>query len=46
MERVIDLLREESIRCDCPVNVGRFQRNDDVSEIEIFENLQRQLSDS
>src|SRR5690348_6884425 len=39
MKRVIALPSQQSIRRDCPMHVRSFQRNDNVSEIEILEDL-------
>src|SRR5436305_469163 len=39
MERIVDLLRQQAIRGHRALNVGSLQRNDDVSEVEVFKNL-------
>src|SRR5437764_485225 len=39
MQRVINLRGEQAISCDGAMNVGSFERDDDVVEIQVFENL-------
>src|SRR2546423_15614957 len=39
MKRIIDLFREQTISRHGTMHVRRFERNDDVSEIEFFEDL-------
>jgi hypothetical protein len=39
MERVIHLLRQQSIRSDGAMNIRSLQRDDDVGKVEIFQDL-------
>src|SRR2546423_12336545 len=38
MKRIVDLLCQQTISSDGAMDVGSFQRDNDVSEIQIFEN--------
>src|SRR6185369_5543691 len=39
MKRIVDLFGKQSISSDCAMHVRSFQRDDDVGEVEIFEDL-------
>src|ERR1041384_2903544 len=39
MKWIIDFLSEQTIGGNCAMHVGRFQRDDDVGEVEVLENL-------
>src|SRR5437016_374482 len=39
MERIINLLGEQTISCNSALHIRGFERDDSVCEIEVFENL-------